>query len=41
MIEFKNVRGYIEVYRDGVFLFSADTISEAKEELKEMNQESE
>lgn len=41
MIEFKNVRGYIEVYRDGVFLFSADNITEAKNELNKMNQESE
>ena len=40
MIEFKNVYGHIEVYRDGVFLFSSDTIDEAEDELRKMNQES-
>lgn len=40
MIEFKHVRGHIEVYRDGKFLFSSDTMGEAKEELRKMNQES-
>lgn len=35
MLEFRNVRGHIEVYEDGVFKFSADTIDEALDELKE------
>ena len=33
-MEFRNVRGHIEVYIDGVFQFSADTISEAKKDLE-------
>lgn len=33
MYEFNDVMGHIEVYLDGVFQFSADTISEAKEEI--------
>ncbi len=28
-MEYRNIRGHIEVYLDGVFLFSADTIEEA------------
>ena len=35
MLEFRYVRGHIEVYRQGEFLFSADTMSEAREELEE------
>ena len=35
MIEFRKVRGHIEVYVDDMFLFSADTMKEAKEELNE------
>lgn len=31
--EFKCVRGHVEVYLDGVFLFSADSIGEAHQEL--------
>lgn len=31
--EFRFVRGHIEVFLDGVFQFSADTIREAQEEL--------
>lgn len=34
MYQFRNVRGHIEVYRDGRFVFSADTLSEAYAELK-------
>ena len=33
MYELKSVRGHVEVYLDGVFCFSADTRSEAEEEL--------
>ena len=33
-IEFRNVKGHIEVYVDKEFLFSADTVSEALRELE-------
>jgi hypothetical protein len=33
--EIRNVRGHIEVYRDGDFQFSADTRREAREEVEE------
>lgn len=33
-IEIKNVNGHYEVFRDGQFIFSADTISEAVKELE-------
>lgn len=33
--EFRNVHGHIEVYLDGIFQFSADSIPEAKRELGE------
>ena len=33
--EFRYVRGHIEVFLYGVFQFSADTISEAQEELQD------
>ena len=36
MYDFRNVRGHIEVYdAAGIFLFSADTEREAREELEE------
>lgn len=35
-VEFRFVRGHVEVYsREGSFLFSADTVSEARTELLE------
>lgn len=34
MYEFRMVRGHVEVFLDGVFQFSADTIAEAHEEIK-------
>lgn len=37
MYEFRNVKGHIEVFLDGVFQFSADTLKEAEDELKEAN----
>lgn len=40
-MEFRNVRGHIEVYIDGVFQFSADTICEAEAELREITAEKE
>lgn len=36
MYEFRHVKGHIEVYLDGEFQFSADTIQEAREELNNM-----
>ena len=35
MVKLEFVRGHVEVYRDGKFWFSADTRSEAEEELEE------
>lgn len=32
--EFRWVRGHVEVFLDGEFLFSADTIHEAEQELE-------
>lgn len=34
MYDFKSVMGHVEVYLDGEFLFSADNMSEAKNELR-------
>lgn len=34
MVEIRNVRGHIQVYMNGHFLFSADTEREAREELE-------
>lgn len=34
MYEFRHVRGHIEVYLNGVFILSADTMDEAKKELE-------
>ncbi len=34
MYEFRSVRGHIEVFLNGVFQFSADTIAEAREEIE-------
>lgn len=34
MYEFRRVRDHIEVFLDGVFQFSADSIKEAEEELR-------
>ena len=39
-MEFRNVNGHIEVYIDGVFQFSADTMSEALRELRELKEAS-
>ena len=33
MYQFRHIRGHIEVFLDGVFQFSADTVSEAIHEL--------
>ena len=35
MVEIRNVRGHIQVYVNGNFLFSADTEREAREELED------
>lgn len=36
MFEMKWVRDHIEVYRNGVFCFSADSRAEAERELEEL-----
>jgi len=33
LYEFRNVKGHIEVFLNGEFQFSADTMKEAKDEL--------
>lgn len=35
MYTMRNIQGHIQVYRNGEFLFSADTEREAREELRE------
>ena len=35
MYDFRNVRGHIEVYYNGEFLFAADTYTEAEQEVRE------
>ena len=35
MVEIRNIRGHIQVYMNGHFLFSADSEREAREELLE------
>ncbi len=37
MYELEFVRGHVEVYLDGEFCFSADTRSEAEEEIRLMS----
>lgn len=37
MFEIKSVRGHIEVFLDGVFCFSADTVGEAEAEIDVMS----
>lgn len=39
MYDFKNVKGHVEVYCNGEFLFTADSYEEAEREVKEMTQE--
>ena len=34
MYEFRYVKGHVEVFLDGVFQFSADTMKEAEDELR-------
>ena len=36
MYEIESVRGHVEVYLDGEFCFSADTLSEAEREIAEL-----
>lgn len=36
MVEFRKVKEHIEVYKDGVFIVSADNLREAQEELDKM-----
>ena len=34
--ELESIKGHIEVYRDGKFQFSADTVTEAKHDILEL-----
>jgi len=38
MYEYRNVNGHIEVYRNYIFQFSADTMTEAREEVREQEE---
>ena len=38
--DFREIRGHIQVYLDGKFLFSADTMREAMEEIVGEEQQS-
>ena len=38
MIEIRHVREHVEIFKDGKFLFSEDTESEARKELKEIEE---
>lgn len=33
---FNNVRGHVEVYLNGVFMFSADTMAEARNKIDDL-----
>lgn len=35
MYEYKNVKGHIEVYYNGEFLFTSDNYAEAEKDIKE------
>lgn len=37
MIEYRHIKGHVEVYEDGKFLFAADSEKEADEELNQVN----
>lgn len=37
MYEIKNVRGHVEVFFDGKFCFSADTVGEAENEIDRLS----
>lgn len=39
MIEFRNVKGHIEVYEGGEFVVSADNELEARQFLREMEED--
>lgn len=39
MYEPKYVNGHVEVFKDGVFQFSCDTMGEASRELREMDEQ--
>lgn len=39
MYEYRHVRGHIEVFLDGEFQFSADNMHEAREEIKDREEE--
>lgn len=38
--EMRRVRGHIEVFANGKFLFSADNLSEAEDEIRSVEHES-
>ena len=38
MIEIRHVKEHVEVFQDGKFLFSEDTESDARKELKEIEE---
>lgn len=38
MLEPKFVNGHVEVYKDGIFLFSCDNMAEARREMEEFDE---
>lgn len=36
MFEYRNVKGHVEVFLDGEFMLSADTLQEAKREVEKL-----
>lgn len=38
-VTYRHVRGHVEVFIDGAFYCSADTMAEAHNEVKEFNEE--
>lgn len=39
VVEYRRVRGHVEVYIDGAFCFSADTMAEAHREVNNFEEE--
>lgn len=38
MYEYRNVNGHIEVFKNDIFCFSADTMEEARREARELDE---
>ena len=38
MYSYEYNKGHVDVYKDGEFMFSADTVEEAKEEIRKISE---